>query len=221
MRFRIPLLLAALAVGALSASATSASAANFLLTSGLMESVEVKAKTTNGQGFQIAGAVSVCMKGKFATVGSILAPASTVLVHPTYSECTVELSGEHEATVLTTGCNYVFHAAAVLTASTVDVECETGKEIVVHVATVNCEIKIGAQTGLKTIEYMNLENGTVEVRANVKGIAYTTNCPGLSNGTNGEYRAGKLPPPELETGPAIAIAEGVNSLSEKVGVMVG
>lgn len=213
-KFKIPLLLAVLAVGVMGVSAASASAHEFLLTSKLMENINVEAKTDNGQGFEISGAVAVCMKGTFKTVptGGVLAPAETLLVHPTYSSCSVELGGEFTATVTTTGCNYVFHAAAPGKAEgSVDIECETGDRIKVVVSGLNCEISVGPQTGLKTIEYVNLAGGKVEVRAKVSNIAYETTCKGIeAKGNTGKYQEGTLPPPALGSGPAIALAEAKN-----------
>jgi hypothetical protein len=211
-KFKLPLLLAVLAVGVMGVSAASASAHLFLLTSKTMEEVEIKAATTNSQGFEISGAVSVCMKGKFKTVTNALLPAEALEVHPTYSECEVELGGSHNATVTTTGCNYLFHAAAPKEKGTVDVKCETGKEILVKVETVNCLIKVGGQTGLKSVEYENLSSGAVEVKANVENIAYTTNCEGIpASGSLGKYREGTLPTPVLGSGAATAVAEAFKS----------
>jgi hypothetical protein len=195
-KFRVPLLLVVMAVGALGVSAASASAHEFLAAK---YPVEVFGETTNQQGFEIAGATSVCMKATFSTneddAKNPTGPTATLLIHPRYENCEVTLGGRHVATVNTTGCNYVFHAAAELTASTVDVECLSGHEIEVTVSGITgCVIKVPAQTGLKTVEYMN-NAGVVEVKVNVTNITWsaTTGC-GLatSSGTNGIYRQGEL-----------------------------
>lgn len=228
-KFKIPLLLAALAVGVMSVSAASASAAQFLLTSGLMENVNVKASSTFGspsvehlQGFEISGAVSVCKKGKFKTETSVLAPASLLLVHPTYSECEAELAGKHEALVSTTGCNYVFHAVAPGTKGTVDIECESGDSIVVTVhGLTGCEIKVGPQTGLLTVEYANVTGGLVEVKANVEKIVYTatSQCTGVTSGSTGKYREGLLPP-ALGSLPARVLAEAQSTTGTFLQAMI-
>lgn len=193
--------------------------------------VEVEAKSLNDQGFQITGAVSVCKKAKF--IGTATAESETLEVHPTYTECTVELAGTHTATVNTKECNYVFHAAEPGTyEGTVDIVCKNaGEEIEVVVSGITgCTIKIpGGQTGLTSVEYINeAESPTsVHVNANVTGIAWsTTSGCGLatSSGTNGEYREGKLNAkgePELGSGPAEALAKGfVPKSSTKVGISV-
>lgn len=223
MRFnlKLPLLLAVLAVGLIGVSAASASAHSFLAAT---YPAEVKAKQSNDQGFEIAGATSVCTKAKFT--GTLSAASETILVHPEYSGCEVELGGTHLATVLTTGCNYKFHAAGNLEAAgSVDVECESSKEIIVHVEGLSCEIKIPAQTGLKTITYMNEPSGKISVEANVSGITWSSNCSALSekSGKAGKYREGGFnasKEPVLETGPAIALTEGLNSSKEADALMV-
>jgi len=255
-KFRIPLLLAMLAVGAFGVSAASASAHVFLAFkcsestgsgtkysseancylgvagSGVWErlylndTVEVLGTQTNDQGFEIIGAVSVCPNAMFTTNGAVATGLSsgteTLLIHPEYTNCKVTLAGAtHNATVETTGCNYVFHAAAELsTTGTVDVECESGKEIKVKVSGLNCEIKVGPQTGLKTVEYMNTNTGKVEVKAEVSGITYTVKtCPaGVVGGNGGLYREGIINgagEAELATAghPATALAEGKNGVS--------
>jgi hypothetical protein len=256
-RLSIPMLVAAFAVGVMGVSASAASAHQFLAyhclelgaghkyetepeclgigagVGGSWERVDltpvrVLALSTNDQGFEIAGAVSVCKHAHFATNGTVTSPAETLLVGPSYSECEAEVGGTvHKVTVLTTGCDYVFHAAAPSKAEgKVDIECETGKEIVVHVEGLEgCEIKIKAQTGLGTVEYVNEAGGKVKVNAKVTGITFSSaKCPAgvATSGTNGIYREGKFSKrgePELGTGAASALAEGFNSSGELIGVL--
>jgi hypothetical protein len=171
--------------------------------------VEVKAESTNFQGFKASIATSVCEKGNFT--GESGGPSQELTVRPTYEKCKVGLSGvNHEAEVVTTGCSFRFHDEA----KSVDVVCETGKEIHVKLKEISpaCEINVGPQTGLKTITYTNLA-GTVEVEANVTGITFTSNCAGVIGGSNGEYKEGKFNSTtkvaELGTGPARALAKGL------------
>ncbi|HEX5309495.1 MAG TPA: hypothetical protein VFW38_10505 [Solirubrobacteraceae bacterium] len=140
-------------------------------------------------------------------------PSETLLIHPEYSKCEINLAGTHLAAVTTTGCNYVFHAAEPDTQEgTVDVECEAGDEIKVHVSGLNCEIKVPAQSGLKTIEYVNNEDeGSITLNADILGIVWTSNCTQLekSSGNEGEYREGQIveETPEMGAGPATATTE--------------
>lgn len=180
----------------------------------------MNAKNVNDQGFQVANAVSVCTTATFKTEGEVTVPSETLLIHPEYTKCEVNLAGTHLATVTTTGCNYVFHAAAPnTTEGSVDLECEAGDEIKVHVSGLNCEIKVPAQSGLKTVEYVN-EGGAVKVNANVTGIRWTSNCTQLekSSGSEGEYREGAIveETPEMGAGPAMALTEPVEDEGQDV-----
>ncbi len=204
----------------------------------------VKSHATNPQGFQVTGSVSVCKKATFE--GKSTAESETLEVHPKYEECEVELAGTFKAKVNTEGCNYVFHTepkiwpessyfvefgAPKTALGTTDVVCQAGKEIKVEVTGIEggCQIKVGAQTGLKTVEYVNEGSGSgrkVSVNANVTGIKWSaTGACGLkeSSGTNGEYKEGKfngLGVPELGSGPAKALTEGFNETEGADGVWV-
>jgi hypothetical protein len=220
--------LALLAMFAIAVTAASAASAHSFKAQTYPDTV--RAHAINPQGFQISGSVSVCSKATFE--GTATAASETLEVHPKYEGCEVELAGTFKAKVNTEGCNYLFHAATPLTQEgSVDVVCQTGKEINVVVEGIEggCSIKIPGQTGLKTIEYVNEGTGSTaktEVNARVSGIAWTTTgACGLkeSAGTNGEYREGKtssLGIPELGTGPASALSEGFNELEEPDGILV-
>ena len=206
-RLRISIILAASVACVFAASAASASAAHYKAAE---YPAEVEAKQLNGQGFQITGAVSVCKNAKF--LGSLPEESTTLTLHPTYSECTVELAGTHAAKVNTEGCNLQFAAAPPDTAEgTVSVVCEEGKAIEVEVEGITgCVITIPGQVGLKTIENKNAAGG-VHVNADATGLAWSSTAAcslAESSGTNGIYREGKLnasEEPELGTGFAEAL----------------
>jgi len=190
MRLKITFLVAVVAA-LFGVSAASASASTFLAAS-----YPVLVEGVGGtQTFEAGGAKSVCSK-VLAMSGSITGPTSTLLVHPVYEEdCLVTISAvKVPAKVLTTGCNYVFHAALSLTKEgSVDVECETGQEIKIELegSLLGCVISVGSQNGLKSVDYMNNEPalGEVTVNAAAKNIAWkATNICGIAlSGTEATY----------------------------------
>jgi len=94
--------------------------------------------------------VSVCSKATFE--GKATAESETLEVHSKYEGCEVELAGTFKAKVNTEGCNYLFHAATPLTqGGSVDLVCQTGKEINVEVEGIEggCSIKIPARPASK------------------------------------------------------------------------
>jgi hypothetical protein len=178
-------LVAMLALGATVASSASASefkAENY--------PVEVKGEGAN-QEFKVESGTINCT-GKFS--GSASAASETLGITAAYEKCTFASLGL--TTVNMEGCTYLFHAGAEIEGNparhkgTVDVKCPTGKEITVTTAT--CVVKVGAQSGLTGVEYVNTGTGSarkVEVNANVETIAYTegTLCTAPGKHTNGHY----------------------------------
>jgi hypothetical protein len=222
MKLKITFLFAVV-VALFGISAASASASTFLATE---YPVLVTGKATNIQGFEITGAVSVCEHGTFMTGEeggqNPGGPSATLLIHPKYTGCHVSIGGAvlTAATVTTTGCNYVFHAALSLAAGgTVDIECEAGKSIEIAPAVAGCVISVNGtgNTGLKEVTYMNDEPvvGQVTVRANVTNISWkATSACGLA-GTEGheaKYKEGEITSldiAKLGAGPAKAASEGL------------
>ena len=219
MRLKITFLFAVVAV-LLGVSAASASAQHLFLAASYP--VLVKAVSQNIQGFQAAGAVSVCQKGLFMTgveggkdPGG---PSETLLIHPIYEECEISIAAKFKANVVTTGCNYVFHALAPLTKDgTVDIECATGKLIKVEVPELTgCTISVPAQQGLKAVEYVNEAGGKVKVAAEISSIHWlaSSGCGIGLLGTSGEYRQGEVVAGVAKLSaagkPALALAEGIS-----------
>jgi hypothetical protein len=96
-------------------------------------------------------------------------------VHPTYKECTAK--GLGEAVVTTKGCDFLItdrtnpggHNIAHL-------ECNTGKVIEVHIASIDCVLKMGAQTrepGVVFTDTTENKPDDVHVTVTVEKITYT------------------------------------------------
>jgi hypothetical protein len=217
MRLKITFLVAVV-VALFGVSAASASASTFLAAE---YPVLVKGVSLNIQGFQAAGAVSVCQKGLFMTGiedgTDPAAPSETLLIHPAYEECEISIAAKFKANVITTGCNYVFHALAPSTKhAAVDIECLTGKAIKIEVPELTgCTISVPAQSGLKAIEYVNEPGGKVKVAAEAGSIHWeaTSGCGIGLSGTSGEYRQGEIVAGVAKLSPAgkpaLADAEGI------------
>lgn len=185
MKYVKILLLALLAVCA--ASAVSASGASAALLFFECESVPclVDAAVTGGK-FTVGGTTITCAAGLFKSEEQA-ARTEALLMLASYSSCKLGLIS---AEVNMNGCHYTFHTGATLASGTVDIGPAGCGPIKIKAAT--CEIKVGAQNGLSSVEYVNkIEGGkmVVEVKAKVKGIGYSTNggfgCPG--EGEEAEY----------------------------------
>jgi hypothetical protein len=188
--------IAVVAVLALSAVVASAASANTFMTKNSVYPQTVEGSQSTAHVFTVTGQKVTCKTAKFK--GTATAASSTQEVHPTYEGCT---AFGFEASVTTTGCNYLFHLAAGGSGSpqsgTVDIVCETGKSIVINAGFGTCEATVGAQTGLGGQTFTNTTVGGVEkiiVGTSTTGI--TTNvtkssfpCPlstGLHNTANGD-----------------------------------
>lgn len=199
--------LALVAVFAMSAvAAAGASAAEFTAET---SPVSVTAEQTAGAQhvFSVDGTEVKCTTAKFATAGTVEAPATSITVHPTYAGCTA--FGFLEASVKTTGCDYKLFAAG-----GINVVCEGSNQIVISAA--SCEAKVPAQEIASGLSYVN-EGGspsTVKVQAALSGTVLTNKtkdgflCPLKGTGeVFGSYSGDTL-------------AKGFDSLGEPVGISV-
>lgn len=124
-------------------------------------------------------------------------PSSELTVTPTYEEChAVVLGVKLPATVTFDGCDYNFTAAAATAEAQVHLNCETGKDVQIHIYNVLgghspdnevCTYTVQPQT-VGGIVYHNNGDGSVTVTANssvattrVQGAALT--C-GSASGTS-------------------------------------
>jgi hypothetical protein len=186
---------------------------------------EVKSKEGTVQAFNGGGVIIACAHLTTATNEEIgkVKPAeatnptknsATLVVHPIYTECFGTIgTGSFPVEVKTTGCNYKVHAVAPnKKEGSVDVICETGKEIEnVFIGLTGCVVSVPGESGglkrnqgLKNLEYKNEPKaGTAEqetiVGSEVSKIkSHATSSCGLVIGTaefEAEYRAGKITEP--------------------------
>jgi hypothetical protein len=103
--------------------------------------------------FELEGLKVSCKKATFtASMTEPTANMETLPVAPSYSECT---ASETAVTVTTTGCSYVLSAgeetAGDKFSGSLDVSCTAENSIMI--VGLKCEVKIGTQSGLKTVNY--------------------------------------------------------------------
>jgi len=168
-------------VAVLAMSAVVASAAQAQFTSNSYPTTITATSPLSNDDFKTE-AGSVECAGHFT--GEATEASSTQTVNASYSEC--RAFGFASATVAMNGCDYVFHSNG-----EVDLECSGTNKVVITAGA--CEIQIGTQTGLKSVALTNNGNH-IDVKASVKGIAYTVTkdgflCPFSGTGakTGAEY----------------------------------
>lgn len=118
--------------------------------------------------FTVGGFATVeCEVAHFTgtSVGNVENEADTITMHPSYTDCSFF---EEEATVDTSGCDYIFDSDTPNGSSAdVFVECEsTG----IVIDTAACTIWVGEQTTNPGVTYTNVANGDVTVNASISGI---------------------------------------------------
>jgi hypothetical protein len=143
--------------------------------------------------------LTTCRKATFTGTAGLATGATSVIVHPAYTECTGPFGGA--ATITTTGCDYKL-AVGESTAGgwhvTTDVVCTAGS--VIKIVTGTCEVTVGAQTGLTTSEVTNSGSVSPEtsmdllLHTKLTGIKYTVvkdniGCPLSGTGafSKGDY----------------------------------
>lgn len=133
---------------------------------------QLSGQQTGEHVFTAEGGLTV--KCKVATFTSELTELKTELeLAPTYSECT---AGGVAATVSAEGCKYRGDANA----TDLDVVCPAGKAI--KIVSANCELQVGSQNGLKTVEYTVNDVApypTVTANANLTAIKYNKTKDGF------------------------------------------
>jgi hypothetical protein len=170
--------LALVAVFALTAvAASAASAAEFH--SGVAPA-SIKAAATQNQVFTIGGGkvATSCNEATF-TGESKTSPANSITVHPVYknsgsTECPAEPIGN--ASIVTTGCNYVFSSATTAEGmAQVKIECEAGKKIQINAPL--CTITVGEQTLPNAVSYTN--TGVGGGASSTEGVVVTPTVTGI------------------------------------------
>lgn len=196
-------LLAALAV--LVTGASAAQAANFTAAeeTAFISGEQTGPKGTGGGGgigstifgFE-SSQMAECESAGFA--GLLTEPTSSLAVSSGYNGCTA--FGSAGATIASNGCEFVLHPGSGSVdefTGTFDITCPGGEKMVVTGG--NCEIQIGAQSGLGPVVYKNLTTAEPKKAVEAKfqmtggsGFTYTkakdgSGCPlsGTGNKTDG------------------------------------
>jgi hypothetical protein len=181
------LAVAALALTAVAASAAQA-APEFHVESA---PATITGEQTGTQKFTTNAGTVECQTATFKGSTSVTTTTTQELI-PSYSNCSA-FGGFLNASVVTTGCGYLFHLTAGGVSpfpATVDVKCSAGSKITVTAG--SCVVTVEAQTGLGGITLTNTGTKTtrdVDAALNVTGVKYNTSsgcingaATGLTNG---------------------------------------
>jgi type 1 fimbria pilin len=184
--------LALIAVLAMSAVAAQAASADSLETSGEVHltGTQVNGITPNKLEITESGATVECESASYAGTAENGDPEITV--HPSYSECTNNLTEETEVTV-PTGCNLVLEGETTEGEAGAEVECGEGEAIAVDAkeeGVTLAKITVGAQPNAAGIKYLNMTTAgqpmDFTVHATVTGLHWICHGPGcpLVGGTS-------------------------------------
>jgi hypothetical protein len=143
------LCLALVAVFAISAMTAAAAQAGKFMTEE-NATAKVRGEQSGTSTFTVDGSEISCKSAKVESPSAISFPAESITLHGTYSECTA--FGFVEATVNTTGCNYIAKAGEKVGegefSGTVELSCEAGKKIIITAGT--CEVTISGPQSFTT-----------------------------------------------------------------------
>jgi hypothetical protein len=178
-------LVAISALGALTASAALAS-------QGMSEgnvNVLLKGEQIGRTVFSLESTSVECEVVTAETSGEVASPASSLTVHPTYSNCVA--FGFLEATINSSGCNYVETIGSQLAADeysgTAELSCSVGSKIAIAGGT--CEVTIAGpqkfSEGLKAVNNTAATPKDVVLKFSVSGIAVTKTKDGFLCPLNG------------------------------------
>ncbi len=218
--------LALVAVFAMSAVAASAASAAGSLTSDgpvTVEATEASAKLTafGNQKLECAATYTVGNVNSTSSPGvhkPLILPTSALTIIPHYTKCSAYINNvtQGSATVTMNGCDFVLNIgvkSGTKYPGTVDIICEVGKEIEVHVyssvahTTSVCTYKIPAQKGLvggfaeNSGENVKLGGPVTGIKVSKTGIlcggtkeetGATQDIETEAKGTNGEGKATKI-----------------------------
>jgi hypothetical protein len=162
--------LALVAVLAMSAVVASAASAQFTANS---YPTTVTATSPLGNDVFTVDGTSVECDGHFE--GSASEASTTITIKAVYTNC--KAFGFATATVNMNGCDYTFHSN-----QTVTVDCPVGK--VITIVAGNCEVQVGAQGPLSTVDLSNNGNH-IDVKATVTGITANATKDGFLCPLNG------------------------------------
>jgi hypothetical protein len=136
-----------------------------------------------------------------------------ITITPTYEECTVTKTNE-PVDITMNGCAYLFTVRKVRPQerhNTVDIECPTGKKIVIHVTNV-CTIEVGPQTLKQGAVYRTRGSGkTHELTVENTGRVFYTRESGLC------ALLGTTPEEEGEMAGSFTL-KAFNTVGEQIGL---
>lgn len=143
----------------------------------------------------------------------------TLTLHPTYSECNSSLG---EASVDTSGCNYVFKSETAATGHLpVEIECTTGSTI--KVTAPGCTLSFGTQVNGGGLKTENKGSGTTRDSTTISTTTATFTKSGFGcfviSGTEGTYEGATTLKGFLDNGVTGNIDEGATySEGAQVGI---
>lgn len=141
-----------------------------------------------------------CKRVTFSGTAGVSTGATSIAVHPAYSECA---AFGQLVTISTNGCEYVFKTGTPTADglgwhTTTDIVCSGAN--VIKIVTGTCEVHIGPQTGLGTSQVTNSGSASPEtamdllLHMNISGIKYTVvkdiigcTLSGTGSFSNGDY----------------------------------
>jgi hypothetical protein len=160
-----------------------------------------------------------CKKAAFTGTASVATGATSVQIHPVYTECT---AFDSPATITTTGCDYVFKTGTPTADGlgwhvTTDIGCSGAN--VIKIVTGVCEVTIGSQSGLTTSHVTNSGPASPEtamdllLHMDIGGIKYTVvkdaigcTLSGTGSFSKGDYKGtSTLKAHDSTTGAAVGI----------------
>jgi hypothetical protein len=173
----LALVLAITAASAVVSSAAQAASGDFTCEGGAKASCIITLDQTEFNAWEFGSGVWKCTGFAFP-ITTVTNGTTTIEAHPEYSGCKIFGVG---ASVVTTGCNYLFHLKAAAASST-DVVCSGTNKITVTPVGISCTVTVGSQTGITGISYENTTGPPADVDQiiNAKNIEYTEAGSGCS-----------------------------------------
>lgn len=199
-------LIAVLALGTVGASAALATETpEFTAGKSTVASAQkliLQGSSTATQTQDMFGSSTSCTSS--ALTGTVSVPSSTVTLTPSYAGCTA--FGTFPSTVITNGCDYLFHVEKTEEGvnaylSSVDIVCPAGKAIEINIylsgkdeGTPSCLLKMGSQSGLKSVTF-KVDAGTpddITLGGTIEKIAMTQTrnsflCPAGTSTTEAKW----------------------------------
>lgn len=188
-------LIAVFVASAALASEASASQGEFIAEGGYPAMIDGTPVGGQPNALTVAGYSIECNESSFG--GKLTKQTTSLTLNPAYANCHTEGFEFSNVNITENGCAYIINlgeGSVDKWASTVKVECPTGKNFVVHVYFDKnheieiCRIEIPAQEGIAGLTLTNVTTpGKLEMEGEFKGLKYTqvgSQC-GISEPENG------------------------------------